>query len=73
MTIEIKYGASKSLSGGFAPCVFVNGKSRYLLVRNTKTARGALNRAEKCAEEIAEESRHFGNDVTIKKWEHSVI
>lgn len=68
LTQLIEYGASKSMLGGYKPSIYINGKWCYSIVRNTKTLRGAINRAKKLAEQAAEANfpKQY-NDVVIQE------
>jgi hypothetical protein len=63
----IEYSASKSLSGGFKPSVYVNGKWCYSITRNAKTMRGALSKARRLAEDAATQFPSQYNNITIKQ------
>jgi hypothetical protein len=72
MTITIRYGVAKTRNV-YEPVMFVGDQTSSYSLITRKTAAGALRKAEQFANEEAESLRKFGNEVTLVKWQHSVI
>ena len=68
MEFLIEYGASRSRRGGFSVDIWVNDQWQLTFARNTKTMRGAVNRAHKIADKHAETWRKANrmNVVTVQ-------
>ncbi len=72
--IEITFGVNQIPgSTGFRPVVFQDKTFVFTGLRATKTARGAMVRAQKDADDRAKELRSMGNTVTVKVWLNSLV
>jgi len=68
-TYTITYTARDTNGRGFKPLVSVNGHFLCHFERNTKTARGAISKAKRIAENAAHDYKSFGNQVTCQQAE----
>jgi len=73
MDCLIKYGVSQRSTKSFVPVLFVNDQKSSYCPITKKTPKAALKYVEEWANEIMSEWKHFGNKVTLVKWEHSII
>ena len=71
--INIRYGVTKTEKNTYKPVMFIDNQTSSYYPFSRKTAKGALKLAEEWLNEKVKELEHFGNEITVSKWEHSVI
>ena len=73
MQFNIRYGVTQTQNKAYKPVMFINEQTSSYYPNSRKTAKSALKLAEEWLNDKVKELEHFGNKVTVAKWEHSVI